>query len=144
MDPVLVSACLVGRRCRYDGADKLNPDLLSRLDGAELIPVCPEEEGGLPTPRPRAEIQDGDGAAVLRGDARVVDEHGADVTAHFLAGARRAAELAAERGATRAYLKSHSPSCGCGAIKRDGRVVPGDGVTAALLKSKGLHITAID
>ena len=105
--------------------------------------VCPEEDGGLGTPRPAAEIQGGDGSDVLAGRARVVTKAGVDVTAQYLAGARIALEAARAAGATTAILKARSPSCGKGCIydgtfTRTGR--EGDGVTAALLQSAGLVV----
>lgn len=138
----LVSACLVGRACRYDGATRARPEVAAFLDahaaaGAVITPVCPEELGGLGTPRPPAELRGGDGAAVWLGRAtvrRLADS--TDLTGAFQAGARAA--LAHEPRATHALLKARSPSCGCGRTWRDGAVGPGDGVFAALLRSRGV------
>jgi uncharacterized protein YbbK (DUF523 family) len=105
------------------------------------IPFCPEEEGGLGTPRPPAEIVGGDGDDVLRGRARVVTVNGRDVTQGFLQGAYRA--LAAARGAEIAVLKARSPSCGKGRIHDgsfSGSLVAGDGVTAALFQNHGITV----
>ena len=141
--PVLVSACLAGRACRFDGL--ANPDdEVERLvaEGRALL-VCPEEDGGLGTPRPAAEIQGGDGSDVLDGRARVVTEAGVDVTEEYLAGARIALERARSAGATTAILKARSPSCGKGCIY-DGTFtrtpIGGDGVTAALLEREGIQV----
>lgn len=111
--------------------------------GGRAVLVCPEEDGGLGTPRPAAEIVGGDGHDVIEGRARVVTKAGDDVTDAYLAGARRALEAAQETGVTRAILKSRSPSCGRGLIY-DGSfsrsLQVGDGVTAALLASHGIEI----
>ncbi|HEY9854662.1 MAG TPA: DUF523 domain-containing protein [Stenomitos sp.] len=141
---MLVSACLVGERCRYDGDgfDRY-PDLKRLVVEGEAIAVCPEELGGLPTPRPPAELQGGDGAAAWRGEARLTTHAGADVTEAFLRGAEETARLAAECGATLAVLKARSPSCGCHGIydgSFSGQIVPGMGVTAARLKAMGLQV----
>lgn len=141
---ILVSACLIGERCRYDGGgfDRYS-ELQQLVTKGEAIAVCPEERGGLSTPRPPAELQGGDGEAAWRGEARVITNQGVDVTDAFLAGAEAAARLAAEHGATEAVLKARSPSCGCDGVydgSFSGRIVPGVGVTAARLKSMGLVV----
>ncbi|MFH9350315.1 DUF523 domain-containing protein [Kitasatospora sp. NPDC017646] len=109
------------------------------------VVVRPEGAGGLPTPRPAAEIVGGDGADVLDGRARVVDATGADRTAEFVAGARAALAAAEEAGARRAVLMARSPSCECGQVY-DGTVSgeprPGGGVTAALLRRAGFEVSA--
>lgn len=137
--PVLVSACLVGRACRYDGASRPVPGLREALGDRPLVPVCPEELGGLATPRPAAALEGGDGEAVLDGRARVRRlSDGLDVTGAFVEGAKRA--LAAAPEATEAVLKARSPSCGCGETWVDGAVRPGDGVFAALLRRRGVRV----
>lgn len=146
MTLVLVSACLLGVDCRFDG--QLCPDAALRKLAAQgrVVPFCPEVFGGLPTPRLPAEIENAhaglDGNAVLEGRTRVVACDGSDVTAQFLAGATGALELAQHLDIRRAILKSRSPSCGVGQI-HDGRfvgvLVSGDGVTAALLKRSGIQ-----
>lgn len=138
----LVSACLAGAPCRYDGqsANAAARSALDALAGMRQIAVCPEELGGLPTPRPPAQLVDGDGEDVWRGTARVVTRAGGDVTDAFRAGAQRAVALALEAGATHACLKARSPSCGVGAIHGATELHSGDGVTAALLKRAGLHV----
>lgn len=140
--PVLVSACLAGARCRYDGRAATDPAVRDAVDAGHAVPVCPELLGGLTTPRRPAETT-GDGTAVLDGTARVVDDAGTDVTAEYLAGARRALAVARTVGATRAVLHERSPSCG--ATRRydgsfGGRLVPGAGVTAALLSRHGIAV----
>ena len=141
--PILISACLAGRACRFDGTGALD-DTVSRLvaEGRALL-VCPEVDGGLGTPRPPAEIVGGDGTDVIEGRARVVTEDGLDVTEAYLAGARRALATARRTGASTAILKARSPSCGTGAVY-DGTfsrtLTVGDGVTAALLRAEGISV----
>ena len=138
----VVSACLLGRACRYDGASKGNADVLrwqarQLAAGASVIAVCPEELGDLGTPRPAAELSGGDGAAAWRSEAtvrRVQDHH--DVTAALQRGAQRALALAPS--VTVAMLKARSPSCGVGRTHIDGAARSGDGVFAALLWQRGV------
>ena len=141
--PVLVSACLAGRACRFDGSSSTDAVVSRLVAEGRAVLVCPEVDGGLGTPRPPAEIVGGDGRAVLEGRARVVTHEGVDVTDAYLAGARSALDAARRSGATAAILKSRSPSCSRGAIY-DGTfsrtLTPGDGVTAALLQSNGITV----
>lgn len=141
--PVLVSACLAGRACRFDASAGYDDDVARLVAEGRAVLVCPEVDGGLGTPRPPAEIRGGDGHDVLDGRARVVTEQGEDVTEQYLEGARRALLRARQMGATRAILKARSPSCGTGAIY-DGSfsraLVTGDGVTAALLQRAGIEV----
>ncbi len=132
---ILVSHCLLGEPCRYDGQSK-PVALLKRLQqqGHTLIPVCPEVMGGLSTPRPPAEIQ---------ADGRVVNRTGADVTTEYTAGAQRALELAREYGCTVAVLKEKSPSCGNAQIydgSFSGTLIPGQGIAARLLAEHGIRV----
>lgn len=140
--PVLVSACLLGRRCRYDGRDSRDQVLEQELarEGLEPVPFCPEEHGGLGTPRPAAWIQAGDASAVVDGEARMVDRHGRDVTAAFLAGASGALEICRARGITRALLKERSPSCGVRRTHVDNRLVDGPGITSESLARAGIEL----
>lgn len=143
-EPVLVSACLLGVHCRYDASTNPSPDLVAKLGAARIIPVCPEQLGGLGTPRPPAHFEAGDGDAVLNGTARVVTDTGADVTAQFLRGAHESLRLAQLVGAKRAILKERSPSCGCCQVNRDGALQPGRGVTVALLRREGIVVESLD
>ena len=132
---ILISACLLGEPCRYDGLSRPLPDeTLDRLMHEHtLIPVCPEQLGGLPTPRTPSERQGG----------RVVMRDGKDVTAAYQRGAQIACALAMQTGAEAAILKARSPSCGSGRIydgSFSGTVIPGDGVTAEVLKKSGLTV----
>lgn len=124
----LVSACLLGLRTRYDGRVKPCEACCLLVKNALWIPVCPEQIGGLPTPRTAADIVGGDGYDVLAGRATVVTREGEDVTSRFLRGARQVLEIAAAQPITAVLLKSRSPSCG---------MTPRLGVTAALLKQEG-------
>jgi len=142
--PVLVSACLLGLRTRWDGAHRRDAALLARLDGRWVVPVCPEQLGGLPTPRTPAEIERGDGLAVLDGLTRVVAQDGTDVTDRYVLGARQVVSLARLLGARVAILKEGSPACGVHRIKRGGGDVDGCGVAAAALAREGLRLEGID
>ncbi|MCD6416453.1 MAG: DUF523 domain-containing protein [Planctomycetes bacterium] len=143
-EPVLVSACLLGLPTRYNGEARSRESVLKLAESHCLIPICPEQLGGLPTPRPHAEITRGDGGDVLDGAATVVNEEGREVTAQFLSGARIAQQVAAVTGARRALLKEGSPSCGVRRIKRNDQDVEGCGVTTALLRRKGIQIDGIE
>lgn len=145
-ESVLVSACLLGRECRYDGRANRDGALERELEarGLEPVPFCPEEAGGLGTPRPPAWIERGGAAAVLEGDARVLTESGADVTAAFLAGAHGALETCRDRGIRRAFLKERSPSCGCAQTHVAGALVDGPGVTAELLARHGIEVEGVE
>ena len=139
--PILVSACLLGLACRYDGGSKPDSRLARLTAAGKLLPVCPEQLGGLPTPRPAVEIVEGSGGDVLEGGARLRDEKGVDRTETFLRGARETLVLARMAGCRRAILKERSPSCGTGFLKSLGGVQrDGEGVTAALLAREGLEI----
>ncbi|MEU8193759.1 DUF523 domain-containing protein [Microbispora amethystogenes] len=150
MERILVSACLLGRRVRYDGGAKTSDDdLLARWRAeGRLVPFCPEVEGGLPVPRPPAEIEGGaGGAAVLAGEARILTPDGADVTEAFLSGARQALAAARSSGVRVAVLKEGSPSCGSLRIydgAHRGRTTPGQGVTTALLELNGIRVFGED
>jgi uncharacterized protein YbbK (DUF523 family) len=141
--PVLVSACLAGLATTHDGRAKPDPKVIELLRQGRAILVCPEQLGGLPTPRPEAEIAEGDGDSVLEGSSRVIDSGGRDVTENFLRGAREAVKVARLAGSTKAILKARSPSCGAGRIydgSFSGILKPGVGVTAAALRRAGLEV----
>ncbi|GHG62141.1 DUF523 domain-containing protein [Streptomyces griseocarneus] len=143
MEAVLVSACLRGVPCRFDGRHKASSELEEAVSGREVVSFCPEVAGGLATPRRPAELVGGDGYDVLDGTARVVEDTGRDVTAEFVDGARRALAAARHGGCTEALLMPRSPSCGRGVVYDGsfaGVLVPGDGVTAALLERNGIAV----
>ena len=142
---ILVSACLLGERVRYDGGDaRLDDPRLERwLSEGRLIALCPEVEGGLGTPRPPAEIRDGDGRAVLDGLAEVVTRDGEAVTDAFVRGAEDALAAARAGNARLAILTERSPSCGSSRIYDgtfSGVTREGSGVTTALLEKHGIRV----
>lgn len=127
----LVSACLVGLCTRYDGTVKTNTACLDFLTDHNYIPVCPEQLGGLPTPRPAADIAGGDGFTVLLGDASVYTKDGDDLSLPFIQGAKQVLHIAQSQTVTAVCLKSRSPSCA---------VSDTIGVTAALLSKHGFKL----
>lgn len=130
---LLISACLLGVPCRYDGASKPCAALELLTEKFVLVPVCPEQLGGLPTPRIPAE---------RRGD-HVVTRDGRDVTENYLRGAQEALRIARITGCKTALLKAKSPSCGCGRIydgTHTGALTDGNGTTAELLKNNGIAV----
>ncbi|MDE1168368.1 MAG: DUF523 domain-containing protein [Pseudomonas sp.] len=144
MHKILVSRCLLGHRVRYDGGASGPFDQLAVwLAEGRVVGLCPEVAGGLPTPRPAAEIPGGQGAEVLDGQARVLTETGEDVSPEFLHGAHLALEQVRLHGIRIAVLKANSPSCG-NLLTYDGTFsgvkVAGEGVTAALLKRHGVQV----
>ena len=132
-EKVLISACLLGRNCKYNGGNNYTP-LVEELEGRfDLVPVCPECLGGLPIPRAPSE----------RAGEKVLSKTGADVTGAFQRGAEKTLEIARREGVRRAVLKERSPSCGCGSIYDGtftGAVVPGNGLAAELLLRHGITI----
>lgn len=147
MDRILISACLLGRPVRYDGVGKplADPRVARWQEEGRLVPVCPELMGGLPVPRPAAEIVGGSGADVLAGRARVMTVAGEDVTVAFVDGAEAALDVARRNGCFHALLIDGSPSCGSVAIHDggfSGRRMAGSGVTAALLTMNGIDVFA--
>jgi len=147
MEKILVSACLLGEPVRHNGAHKRSDDrILQRwIREGRVVAVCPEIAGGLPVPRPAAEIAGGaDGSNVLAGNAKVFDVNGRDVSHHFLSGAIIALQTARAHGIRIAILKEASPSCGS-SFTYDGtftstRVPHNHGVTAALLQQEGISV----
>ncbi len=133
---ILVSACLLGTPCRYDGKSQPCQTVIELARECELVPVCPEQLGGLPTPRTPSEVQP---------DGRVLDAAGNDNTRAFQTGARKALEIAREHGCDRAILKENSPSCGVHRIydgSFSGTLAPGMGKTAALLSQSGIALAS--
>ncbi len=139
----LVSACLVGLRSRYDGSDAMDPLAVKLLQEGRAYPFCPEQWGGLPTPREPAEIENGDGKTVLDGLSKVVDVGGEDRTAAFLRGAEEVWFLASRLVLAGAILKDGSPSCGVTYIYRKGRRITGLGVTSAWLHRQDIPLYTI-
>ena len=133
----LISACLLGLRTRYDGRVLSSATYEKAAEEAISIPVCPEQLGGLPTPRTAADLAGGDGHDVLAGRARGITRDGIDVTASFILGARQVLAIARQLPVNidRVILKARSPSCGLSPIR---------GVTAALLEEKGYEIVEME
>ena len=130
---ILISACLLGTCCRYDGASKGQPLVKALAEHHTLVPVCPEQLGGLPTPRPPAERQGG----------AVRTRSGIDVTDQYRRGAEETLRLCRLLGCEAAVLKERSPSCGSGTIydgSFTGTVIPGDGVAAEKLRAAGVTL----
>ena len=134
---ILISACLLGINCRYDG-DTRGPIPLP--ESLCPIPVCPEQLGGLPTPRPKAYFEGGDGREVLKGRARVVNLKGEDVTQAFIKGAKEVLGLCKLLGLKKAILKDKSPSCGVKRVWIDKELSFGMGVLSALLSEEGIEV----
>ena len=141
---VLVSACLLGKNCRFNGEHSHLPDL-ENLD-VDFIPVCPEEAGNLGTPRPAAEMQ-GSAENILSGIERVLTNDGHDVTGKFIQGAENSLKIGINSKVEIAILKSRSPSCGVGAIY-DGTftysLIDGNGIFAHLCQKSGITCISSD
>lgn len=128
---------MAGIECRYDCQSQERQEIIEMVQNGEALPLCPEQLGGLPTPRPPAEIS-GDKVLTINGD---------DVTSNYFHGAEEALKMAKLSGCTEAYLKSKSPMCGHGKIydgSHTGKLIQGDGVFARLLKKIGIKIISID
>ena len=134
---MIVSACLAGLPCRYDGKAKPCAEVMELVRSGKAIPLCPEQLGGLPTPRPPCEIRAG----------RVMDRDGADQTEAFRRGAEAVLAAVQAYGATEALLQNRSPSCGLGWIY-DGtfsrKLVQGSGITAQMLAENGIQVIGIE
>ena len=140
---IIVSACLCGIDCKYNGGNNLDARVLKLMQEGKAIPVCPEQLGGLQTPRAPSEIVNGNGCDVLMGKGKIVDSKDEDVTAEFIKGAYETLKIAELMGANIAILKAKSPSCGVSQIydgSFSGNIRTGNGVTAQLLLSKGIKV----
>lgn len=141
---ILVSGCLCGINCKYDGKNNLNEKVLKLMKEGKAIPVCPEQLGGQATPRPPHEIIGGDGAGVLQGTCTVDGPKGNDdVSMEFIRGAEETLKIAKELNVNIAILKARSPSCGKGIIYDgtfSGGKRPGNGVTAELLIRNNIKV----
>jgi len=142
--PILISSCLLGIECRYDGGHSRAEDIIQKAQEIQFIPICPEQLGGLSTPRAPSYIVKGDGKGVLSGNARVINSLGKDVTEAFIKGAQESLQLAQLTGATKAIVKDKSPSCGLNTPYCDTDTGYGLGVTAALLLNAGITIIEIN
>jgi len=144
MEKVLVSACLLGIKVRYDGGDCHQHGLLDVWQQqGRVVPLCPETVAGLPTPRLPAEIEQGDAGAVRRGKAQVRRQDGEDMSAAFIEGAELALSACWKHNIKLAILKEGSPSCGVTMVNDgsfSGRKIPGQGLTASLLIRHGISV----
>ena len=143
----LCSACLLGVKCAYHGRDKRDDRVLRLLEKEILIPVCPEQLGGLTTPRPPQEIQNGSGEKVLEGSCSVKNKDGEDFTEQFVKGAEETLRIAKLYNVKEFIGKARSPSCSSGQIydgSFSGKLVGGVGVTVALLRKKGIKTISED
>nr|WP_314277522.1 DUF523 domain-containing protein [uncultured Peptostreptococcus sp.] len=141
---ILVSACLLGIKCKYNGRDNKNNKVIEYLKGRDYIKICPESMGGLKSPRLPSEIEYGyDGRDVIEGRAKVFGQDGSDLTKEFLSGAKVCIELAKKYDVGLAILKESSPSCGGSKIytgKFEDEKKAGQGVTASLFKMNGIRV----
>lgn len=139
----LISACLIGQAVRYDAKHCRVDPLHALVEQQRAVVICSELAGGLSTPRAAAEIVGGDGLAVLRGLAKVIDQQGVDVSRAFIEGAYQTLKLAQKYQVSHVILKANSPSCGSQYIydgSFSGNKIPGQGVTAALLNRYGFQV----
>lgn len=141
-ETVIVSSCLLGLPTRYDGSRNYSQGVVDYLQRHKLvpIPVCPEQLAGLATPRHKCWFSEGDGGTLLQGNGRICDELDNEQTAVFLQGAEETGKIAELIGCNLAILKQRSPSCGTRQIHRNGQLVSGLGVTAAMLQKAGLKL----
>ena len=139
----IISACLIGKNCFYDGSSRSKSEIRNLLDAGEAIALCPEELGGLSTPRSPCEIFAGDAVDVLRGKAYIFNKEGKDVTINIIKGSREFLSIVRECGVKKAILKARSPCCGRGKIY-DGtftnKLRSGNGIVAELLQRNGIEV----
>ena len=144
---MIVSACLLGLNCRYDGGNVKSDELIKAIEDRCVIPICPEQLGGLPTPRESCEIVGGDGFDVLKGKTRVLSKSGVDYTENFVKGAKEVLKIVKAFRIKLAILKDLSPSCGVKKIYDgtfSGKTKVGVGVTTALLKLNGVEVFTVE
>ncbi len=141
MIKAIASACLVGLKTRYDGGANSDPEIIEMFRRGEVLPLCPEQLGGLSTPREPFEFVEGDGEALLHGKSYLKGlKTGRSGNEFFLKGARQVLYVVKLLGIKKAYLKEGSPSCGVNWVHINGKVVRGCGVTAAMLRSIGVDV----
>lgn len=138
----IISACLCGVNCRYDGENSANERCLKLFREGKAVLVCPEQLGGLPTPRNPVELK-ASAEQVINGEGKAVNTKGEDVTEQFVKGAYETLKIANELGSTKAILKEGSPSCGCNQVYDgtfSGNKIKGKGITAYLLEKEGITV----
>lgn len=138
--PIIVSACLIGKRCRYNGDDRAHAGVIRFLSGKKYLAVCPEKLAGWGVPRPPVEFRGGGVAKVLRGDARIEDSSGRDRTKSLMKGVAGALRRALRLQPREAILKEKSPSCGVKKVYRDGKLKRGQGLFAYALRRNGVKV----
>jgi len=140
---IIASACLCGINCKYNGGNNLDSSIYKLFSEGKVIPVCPEQLGGMSTPRDVKEIKGGTGADVLDGNAKVISPDNADSTEKFIKGAYETLSIAKNTNVKVAVLKAKSPSCGAGKINDgtfSGNFIDGNGVTSELLMRNGIKV----
>ena len=138
---ILISACLVGLNCKYNGKNNYNEKALQLVKNGEAIPICPEQLGGLSTPRNSAEIK------IINNEVHVFDNENKDVTDAFVKGANEVLKLAKELNVKKVILQSRSPSCGVGKIYTgnfDGKLIDGNGILAQMLIDNDIEVIDIE
>jgi len=140
----IISACLIGINCRYNGSNCKTKYLDIYKKNYNLIPVCPEQLGGLSTPREPAEIKNGDGFDVLNGKAKIFNEKGEDVTEKFIKGAEEVLKICFHCDAKIVFFKDKSPSCGVTKIYNNKKLINGVGVTTAMLLKNDIKVYGVD
>lgn len=139
----IISACLCGVNCKYSGGHNFNKKIFDIFKNGNGVLICPEQLGGLSTPRVPCEIVGGSAEDVLKGNAEVISKDGHKCTEEFIKGAEEALRIAKAIGAKKAILKAKSPSCGCGSVysgEFNGEIVKGDGITTLLFKENGINV----
>ena len=138
---ILISACLVGLNCKYNGKNNYDEKALQLVKNGEAIPICPEQLGGLSTPRNSAEIK------IINNEVHVFDNENKDVTDAFVKGANEVLKLAKELNVKKVILQSRSPSCGVGKIYSgnfDGKLIDGNGILAQMLIDNDIEVIDIE
>lgn len=137
----IVSACLAGVKCRYDGIHSAMDCVKKLVEQGKALPVCAEVLAGLPCPRPSCEMQ------IVEGETRIISKTGEDLTEAFRQGAQKTLEIAKVAGIKKAILQQRSPSCGCGKVydgSFNGQLVEGKGLTTQLLEENDIEVIASD
>lgn len=139
----MISACLIGVNCKYSGTNNLSSDVMNILDKYDFLPICPEQLGGLPTPREPSEIFNCSAAEVLDGMGKIVNNKGIDCTEGFIKGGKEILYIAKKFNIKYAILKANSPSCGNQKVydgSFSGNLILGRGITAELLIRNGIKV----
>ncbi len=136
----IVSACLLGKRCRYNGEDKEHPGVIRFLRGKKYFALCPEMLAGWGSPRPPVEFHGGGASEVAGGLARIQDDRGRDRTGSLIKGITKALRRALSLESREAILKEKSPSCGVKRVYRDGKLTRGEGLFTHWLRERGIRV----